>query len=210
MSALAGDLILNGNIGSGKTTLGRRLALEHGYVFFDEPVDDWDYLLGRIYKDGDVWLTPLFQAKVMSYYVSVTERILKMGVGRTRRIVVTRSPRSTLLFVEANRAAFGKKFLRALGDFVEMLEANFPFWLEARNVCLYQTADDCFANMNARATVEKDAVPLTYLEKLEILHHDYANRHGWEFVHAVDLDKAMARLLVRRPTKVAEVQAEEV
>lgn len=204
-SAIPGDLVLNGNIGSGKSSLGRRLASEHGYVFFDEPTDEWTYLLTRIYKHGDVYLTPLFQAKVMCYYAKVTEEILRLSDkpgGRTQPVVVTRSPRSTLLFIEANQATFTRRFHRALKDFVEMLESKFPFWLAARNICLYQTAESCFANMNHRGDVEQDVVPLSYLQKLDALHMTYAEVHRWEFIHATDLDVALSTLLKGPPAHI--------
>lgn len=191
---IPGDLIINGNIGSGKSSLIRRLADQHGYICFDEPTEEWEYLLTRIYKHGDVWLTPLFQAKVMCYYAKVTEEILRLGDDRKQPVVVTRSPRSTLLFIEANVGTFSRRFHRALKDWVDMLETTFPFWLGARSVCLYQTAECCYANMNDRGTVEKDVVPLSYLQKLDVLHLMYAENHGWEFVHSRNLDDALAKL----------------
>ena len=195
MHHVKGDCTLNGNIGVGKSTLIERFK-ELGYRIFDEPVDEWKFLLARIYKHGEKHLLPLFQWRVIEYYARITEEIVRMGPERAQPIMVTRSPDSAVLFILKNIADLGEKNARSVTGFITMIK-EFQFWRSAVNFYLYQPASRCFENMNKRETVESNTVPLKYLEDLEAWHDDFAQRYAWEHVDACDLDVAMQAILLK-------------
>jgi len=191
-----GDIILNGNIGVGKSTLLKRLRDEHHYLIYNEPVDEWKFLLQRIYE-GDKNLLPLFQWRVLFHFTHITEELLKLGENRNP-VAIERSPRSVLLFVEQNRDHFDSAFYDSMESWVLMME-QFPFWRQAHTFLCTQSPHRCWTNMQNRAHVEKDIVPIDYLERLDLLHNQYALLFKWEILDTTDLDDALTYLASKSP-----------
>lgn len=196
MHSVRGDVSLNGNIGAGKSTLIKLICeKDPNYIFYDEPVHEWEFLLGEIYKNGRKDLIWFFQWRVVLYYTKITEDVLRMGPNRTQPIVVTRSPYSAYLFMRANKDAIDREVQKGLVVYLNEL-IKMPFWNEMIDVYIYQDAEACFKNMTDRKGVEKGSVSLAYLDLLEKIHEKAMFTGHWDRkINAYDLQLARDEIL---------------
>ena len=169
--------LLEGNISSGKTTLGRALAEENRIGFIEEPVSTWqtgfdENLLDLFYKDSKRWAFT-FQMAAFMTRVKTWDEVL--ALTDHSNIVLERS-------IYADRYIFAKNcYQKGLISRTEYnLYGMLWDWLEEKwcdspdkIIYLRTPAKVCHERLRLRGRGEEESVPLSYLEDLEKLHDDW-------------------------------------
>lgn len=163
-------VLLEGNIAAGKTTLGERLAASEHFVFFPEPLAQWQTgyaanLLARFYTDTPRWAFTM-----------------QIGAFVTRaNTLALRQPDVNSVFersIYCDRHVFAKNlYEQGLLDDTEWA-VYVQFWDYAAaavprpDAILYlrTPAEECHRRLQVRARAEETAVSLDYLRQLEAQH----------------------------------------
>lgn len=163
-------VLLEGNIAAGKTTLGERLAASEHFVFFPEPLAQWQTgyaanLLARFYTDTPRWAFTM-----------------QIGAFVTRaNTLALRQPDVNSVFersIYCDRHVFAKNlYEQGLLDDTEWA-VYVQFWDYAAaavprpDAILYlrTPAGECHRRLQVRARAEETAVSLDYLRQLEAQH----------------------------------------
>jgi deoxyadenosine/deoxycytidine kinase len=174
-------ILLEGNIGAGKSTLGRALDESGLYAFIEEPVEAWQEgfagnLLDAFYSDMQRWAFT-FQITAFITRAKTWQEVL----ARTNhsRVVLERS-------IFTDRYVFGTNSYR-LGGMTDVewqvycglwdfLTSN--YCVEPDCILYYRTpAEVCLERMRVRARHEESGVSLDYLWQLETLHDEWLLKH---------------------------------
>jgi deoxyadenosine/deoxycytidine kinase len=189
-------VVVDGPIGAGKTSVLRVLqALQEVsmvrpefqnkmHVIFED-VDEWAYLLKKNYetmdcfhKGGYSWsINPqLFQLKVLTHYLSVTEKLMKLEEAcakdpeRFEVVLIERSPLDVLkIFLEVNGKAgvYSKHDLETLLRVGELI-ASAPEWNNnVHYLILDADAALCTSRMRVRDRDGEENINLTYMTQIE-------------------------------------------
>ncbi len=189
----AGDrlmVLIEGNIGAGKTTVGRAIAASGAFGFIEEPTAAWrkDFasnMLDYLYSDVTRWAftfqicTFITRAKTWPEIAARTDR---------RRVVLERS-------IFCDRFVFMENFYRAgmvqqveyqlycgLWDFLTLNYGVQPDLI----LYLRTPAEVCLQRIKERGRVEESGITLDYLLQLERLHDEWLLDGGDSQVAVLD------------------------
>jgi deoxyadenosine/deoxycytidine kinase len=181
-------ILLEGNIGAGKSTLGRTLKASGLFDFIEEPVEAWQEgfaanLLDAFYSDMKRWA---FTFQITAFITRA--KTWKEVLARTNhsRVVLERS-----IFTDRYVFATNSHRLGGMTDaewqvycgLWEFLVSN--YCVEPDCILYYRTpAEVCVERMKSRGRSEEAGVSLAYLQQLEALHDQWLLEHP----RAVTLD----------------------
>jgi len=170
-------ILLEGNIGAGKTTVGKTLAASGEFGFIEEPTSAWregfaSNLLQMFYSDSKRWAFT-FQICAFITRAKTWQEILEMTDHS--RVVLERS-------IFCDRYIFAKNCHRT----GLMTETEFQLYCGmwdflVDNYCvepdlilyLRTPAAVCLERIQARKREEEAGIPLEYLRQLEELHDEW-------------------------------------
>jgi deoxyadenosine/deoxycytidine kinase len=167
--------IIEGNIGSGKTTLINKLKNNSNFEVFEEPVEVWrnikgsneQNLLGLFYEDP-VRYSYLFQTIVFKTRLQSLDIIQQKNIRFSERSIWS------------DKYVFGKSCIE--NNKMNELEKNCYYqwfdWLEekfnpiASGIIYVKTSPElCLERIQQRARGEENTIPLSYLKELDDRHN---------------------------------------
>lgn len=170
-------ILLEGNIGAGKTTVGREMARSGAFGFIEEPTTAWregfaSNMLELFYADPHRWAFT-FQVCAFSTRAKTWSEVL----ARTdhSRVVLERS-------IFCDRYVFAENCYRtSLMSLTEyqlycgMWEFLVSNYCVQPNVILYlrTPAEECMQRIRSRGRTEETGITLEYLLQLEGLHDEW-------------------------------------
>ncbi len=183
-------ILLEGNIGAGKSTVGRALKDEGLFDFIEEPVARWQTgfasnLLESFYHDMNRWA---FTFQILAFITRAKTWQEILPVTEHERVILERS-------IFTDRYVFARNIYR-IGAMAEtewqiycglwdFLVAN--YCLEPDCIVYLRTpADVCLERIRLRGRGEETDISLEYLEQLEALHDDWLL--DLDHPHVVTLD----------------------
>jgi deoxyadenosine/deoxycytidine kinase len=185
-------ILLEGNIGAGKSTLGRTLAESGLFAFIEEPVEVWQKgfaanLLDAFYADMKRWA---FTFQITAFVTRAKTWKEVLALTDHSRVVLERSIFTDRYVFAANSHQLGGmsdvewQVYCGLWDF---LVSN--YCVEPDCILYYRTpAEVCVERMKSRGRSEEAGVSLEYLRQLEALHDQWLLEHP----RAVTLDGSRA------------------
>jgi deoxyadenosine/deoxycytidine kinase len=174
-------ILLEGNIGAGKSTMGRILKASGLFDFIEEPVEAWQEgfaanLLDAFYSDMKRWAFTfqitafVTRAKTWQEVLALTDHsrvVLERSIFTDRYVFATNSHRLGGMTDAEWQVYCG------LWDF---LATN--YCVEPECILYYRTpAELCVERMKARGRSEESGVSLEYLLQLEALHDQWLLEH---------------------------------
>jgi deoxyadenosine/deoxycytidine kinase len=185
-------ILLEGNIGAGKSTVGRVLKESGLFDFIEEPVEAWQEgfagnLLDAFYSDMQRWA---FTFQITAFVTRAKTWQEVLALTNHRRVVLERS-----IFTDRYVFAINSHRLGGMSDLEwevycglwDFLTAN--YCVEPDCILYYRTpAKVCQERMKLRARHEESDVSLEYLRQIETLHDEWLLQHP----HAVVLDGTRA------------------
>lgn len=169
--------IVEGNIGSGKTTLVNILKNNENFEVIEEPVklwlelkgDDNKNILQEFYEDPHRYAY-IFQTMVFKTRLNSIDHPQEKDVRFSERSIWT------------DKYVFGKSCIES--QKMNKLEAscyNFWFdWLEEKFnpqpdgiIYIKASPQKCMERINKRGRVEESSIPLSYLEELDFRHNEW-------------------------------------
>jgi deoxyadenosine/deoxycytidine kinase len=159
-------IVIDGNIGSGKTTALKNLSnhpwvRENMFQVVEENVDEWKPYLAEFYKDMKQNAL-LFQMKVLQHHMRQSQHVDKEFTKITER-----SPLSCLHVFGEN--LHQNNMLSDL-DMKLMFDMNRDFGWMPRIVFYINTpANICYERIHIRSR-ENEIIPMTYLEQIDELY----------------------------------------
>lgn len=150
---------IDGNIGSGKSSVLKELK-KKGFCVFEEELDDWGDLLHFFYNDPHRWMFTL-QIKILNSMKNQYEKICKLDKPY---VFIERSPRSSTVFVQngKNNGFICKEEETVLSNIYEKLKWN-PDVIFYLNI----DVDTCFKRINKRNRECESSIDLSYLKNLD-------------------------------------------
>jgi deoxyguanosine kinase len=176
-------LSLEGNIGSGKSTILQALKEKHpDWIFVDEPVGDWlalrnesgESLLEVFYKDKRRWSYTFQNAAVLYRFKKLRAALDSLDPEAKTVIVMERS-------LETDRQIFCRMLHR--DGFVDSLENRlYEDWFAHVSSMVPQVDGYIFVNTDPQMSFDRVAkraregesvIPLCYLEELDTYHREW-------------------------------------
>jgi len=185
-------IIVEGNIGSGKTTCLDKLESNENFEVIREPVDLW---LGVTGSDGKNLLQEFYEEPTRYAY------LFQSMVFKTRLQSIEHEQTSSVRFCErsiwTDRHVFGKSCINS--GKMNQLETNcYKFWFDWLEQKFYEkphaiiylkcSPEKCFARMHQRARNEETGVPLEYLQELHEYHEEWIGNWTQTPVLIIDND----------------------
>jgi len=174
-------ILLEGNIGAGKSTLGNTLKASGIFDFIEEPVEAWQSgfaanLLDMFYANMERWA---FTFQITAFITRAKTWQEVLALTDHSRVVLERS-------IFTDRYVFGTNSYRLGGmsdvewqvycGLWDFLVAN--YCVEPACVLYYRTpAEVCLERMKVRGRHEETGVTLEYLGQLEALHDQWLLEH---------------------------------
>jgi deoxyadenosine/deoxycytidine kinase len=185
-------ILLEGNIGAGKSTLGKTLAESGLFAFIEEPVEMWQTgfaanLLDAFYSDMERWA---FTFQITAFVTRAKTWKEVLALTDHTRVVLERS-----IFTDRYVFAKNSHQLGGMSDVEwdvycglwDFLVSN--YCVEPDCIIYYRTPSQvCVERMKARGRTEESEVSLDYLRRLEALHDEWLLDHP----RAVVLDGSRA------------------
>jgi deoxyadenosine/deoxycytidine kinase len=170
-------ILLEGNIGAGKSTMGRILKASGLFDFIEEPVEAWQEgfaanLLDAFYRDMKRWA---FTFQITAFVTRAKTWQEVLAFTDHSRVVLERS-------IFTDRYVFAANSYRLGGMTETEWQVYCRLWdFLASNYCVepdcilyYRTpAEICAERMKARGRSEESGVSLEYLLQLEALHDQW-------------------------------------
>jgi deoxyadenosine/deoxycytidine kinase len=174
---------IEGNIGSGKSTVLQKLREYHPHwVFVDEPVNDWlalknqkgESLLEVFYKDKQRWSYTFQNAAVLYRFKKLQEALRTLEKGKHHVIVMERC-------LETDRQIFSKMLWKD-GCMDDLEKKLYDEWFtHLRNMSpsvdayIYVNTNPelSFDRLKLRAREGESIIPLEYLEELANYHKEW-------------------------------------
>lgn len=174
-------ILLEGNIGAGKSTVGRLLKASSKFDFIEEPVDQWQggyasNLLDMFYHDMERWsftfqiLAFITRAKTWQEILARTEHsrvVLERSIFTDRHVFATSMHQIGAMSETEWQVYCG------LWDF---LSTNYCVEPDAI-VYLRTPAEECLERIKERDRSEEVGIELDYLKQLESLHDAWLLDH---------------------------------
>ena len=170
-------VLLEGNIGAGKTTVGRKIASSGLFSFIEEPTSQWREgfaanMLDLFYSDSHRWAFT-FQICAFVTRAKTWDEVAKYTDHR--QVILERS-------IFCDRYVFAENCFRS-GLFSEtefqlycgMWDFTVAQYCDEPDVILYlrTPADVCLQRIIDRGRAEETGIPLEYLLQLERLHDEW-------------------------------------
>jgi deoxyadenosine/deoxycytidine kinase len=174
-------ILLEGNIGAGKSTVGRTLKESGLFDFIEEPVEAWQdgfasNLLDAFYSDMGRWA---FTFQITAFVTRAKTWQEVLGLTNHRRVVLERSIFTDRYVFASNSHQLGGmtdvewQVYCGLWDF---LASN--YCVEPDCILYYRTpAEICLERVRVRARHEESSLSLEYLHQLEALHDEWLLEH---------------------------------
>ena len=169
---------IEGNIGSGKSTLIDLLKKQKGYCFLPEPVDVWNEIkdssgvtiLEKYYKDPKKYA---FSFQMMAYITRLD--IIKKHIVDNDTILITERS------IYTDREIFAK-MLHQNGD-IEDVEYNIYLrWFDEFStihldgiIYIKTTPEICLSRVEKRNRKGEESIPLSYLQMCHTFHEEWIN-----------------------------------
>ena len=170
-------ILLEGNIGAGKTTIGKAVAASGTFGFIEEPTKAWresfaTNMLDNLYRDIERWAftfqicTFITRAKTwpeISALIDQKQVVLERSIFCDRFVFVENFYRSGVMSLTEYQ------LYRGLWDF---LMSNY---LDQPDLILYlrTPAEVCLQRIKDRGRAEESGITLEYLLQLERLHDEW-------------------------------------
>lgn len=201
-------LAVAGSIGSGKTTLTRRLEARLGYRGLYESTADNPYL-EDFYADMARWALPL-----QLRFLAIRATQVRDAVGQSASIVQDRTCYEDAEIFAAHLAARGDMAPRDWETYQLVAEPLLDH-LPAPDLLVYlhRTPDDCRRQIRERGRGYEQSLPEGYLEELGHRYDEFFERYqrgqkllvegeGNDFLHSeADLDALVARVADALPQR---------
>jgi deoxyadenosine/deoxycytidine kinase len=170
-------ILIEGNIGAGKTTVGKALAAVETFGFIEEPTEAWregfaSNMLELFYSDTQRWAFTfqicafITRAKTWREVLALTDHsrvVLERSIFCDRFVFAENCYRTGLMTPTEYQLYCG------LWDF---LVSN--YCVEPDLILYLRTpAETCLQRIKARDRVEESGIPLEYLLQLENLHDEW-------------------------------------
>lgn len=174
-------ILLEGNIGAGKSTVGRMLRSSELFDFIEEPVTRWQSgfasnLLESFYKDMPRWS---FTFQILAFITRAKTWQEVLALTDHSRVVLERS-----IFTDRH------VFASSMHDMGAMTETEWQVYCGlwdflVSNYCvepncivyLRTPAEVCLERINVRDRSEESGIQLEYLQRLEALHDRWLLKH---------------------------------
>jgi len=170
-------ILLEGNIGAGKSTLGRMLHKSELFGFIEEPVGAWqkdfsENLLGLFYSDTKRWAFTFQLAAFITRAKTWTEVLAMIDHDN---VVLERS-------IYCDRYVFAKNCYQSglMTETEWQIYCRMWDWLQGNwcakpdNILYLRTpAEVCQERLRKRGRGEEENIPLGYLKDLETLHDEW-------------------------------------
>lgn len=177
-------LSIEGNIGSGKSTVLKKLKDEYpDWVFVDEPVNEWlalknghgESLLEVFYKNKTRWSYTFQNAAVLYRYKKLKQALDSLQVQEKPHVIIMERS------LETDRQIFCAMLHK--DGFIDPLEKKlYEDWFAHLNAMLPEVDGYIYINTGAKLAFERVAkraregesiIPLEYLEELETYHRKW-------------------------------------
>lgn len=155
---------VDGNIGTGKSTLLKNLE-QKGYYVFQEDLSDWGELLNRFYSNQKRWMCTL-QVSIIHSMHQQYQQIQKLPHDV---IFVERSPQSSMIFV---KNGIRQGFLDSEENRVIQNLYNEWKWIPDISFYVDTPVEICHERILNRKRECEDGIGLDYLK---FLHDEYAS-----------------------------------
>jgi deoxyadenosine/deoxycytidine kinase len=182
---------IEGNIGSGKSTIIEYLKSLKKYNFVDEPVNEWlsiknkngDNALECIYKDQK---QNAFCFQVLAYITRLKKLLDTVYTNENSLIITERS-------IETDRNVFAKMLYE--DDLLSSIEwETYNYWFDTFkekskvDIIIYikTNPDKCLERINKRNRTEESTIKLEYLEKCDKFHNDWLDNHNYGKIIVID------------------------
>lgn len=157
---------IDGNIGSGKSTVLNYLHTHYRIPIDPEPVQKWLPYLEEMYKNGTGAFD--FQVRVWLDRCWIQQR------PNMSSLVMERSPYfQSNVFIPANHEN-GKLTIKEYHMLEEMYVKSFSLWSPNGYIYLRSNPNKCVERINRRARSCEDGIDINYISQLHALHeHAY-------------------------------------
>ena len=170
---------IEGNIGSGKSTLVEYLKSLGTYIFVDEPVNEWLTIKD---KDGSNALECFYKDKkenafcfqILAYITRLKKLMDKLKNNPDNVIIITERS------IETDRNVFAKMLYE--DGFLSSIEwETYNYWFDTFKdvskvdliIYIKTSPEKCLERINKRNRVEENNIKLDYLEKCNKYHDDW-------------------------------------
>jgi deoxycitidine kinase len=181
---------IEGNIGSGKSTLVEYLKSFGTYVFVDEPVSEW---LAIKDKDGHNALECFYKNQkdnafcfqILAYITRLKKLMDKIKESPSDVIIITERS------IETDRNVFAKMLYE--DGFLSSIEwETYNYWFDTFKetskvdsiIYIKTSPEKCLERINKRNRVEESSIKLNYLEKCNKYHDDWL--HNYKNIIIID------------------------
>lgn len=170
-------ILLEGNIGAGKTTVGKVLAASDSFGFIEEPTTIWQEgfasnMLELFYSDAERWA---FTFQICAFITRAKTWYEVLALTNHSRVVLERS-------IFCDRFVFAENCYRTglmTPTEYQLYRGLWKFLVS--NYCvepdlilyLRTPAEVCLERIKVRDRVEEAGIPLDYLLQLENLHDEW-------------------------------------
>lgn len=170
-------ILLEGNIGAGKTTVGRAIAASGLYGFIEEPTRAWQEqfasnMLENLYRDPARWA---FTFQICTFITRAKSWAEIARLTNHSRVVLERSIFcDRFVFVE-NFYRTGLMTLTEYQLYCGMWEYMTSHYLDRPDMIIYlrTPSEVCLERIRARGREEECGISLEYLLQLERLHDEW-------------------------------------
>lgn len=151
-------IVIDGNIGSGKTTQLKRLSENQGIHVQCEPIHDWP--LSLFYEDKQRWAF-LLQMTILKSFLE------------NDAVVWERSP-------ESSREVFWKMLMKS-GTGVKEEDAIYSYfydtysWTPDVHIYIRTEPEECFRRLSSRLQEGDTKIDLDYIKQVHTYYEDYIN-----------------------------------
>jgi len=174
-------ILLEGNIGAGKSTVGQMLKSSGRFDFIEEPVDKWQggfasNLLDSFYRDMERWS---FTFQILAFITRAKTWQEVLARTNHSRVVLERS-----IFTDRHVFATSMHHIGAMSETEWQVYCGLWDFLVS-NYCvepdcivyLRTPAQVCLQRISERDRSEESGIQLAYLEQLEALHDQWLLDH---------------------------------
>ena len=173
--------LLEGNIGAGKTSLGKILKASTRFEFLEEPVAMWregfaSNLFEAFYQDMERWS---FTFQIMAFttraktWSEILAKVQGDQVVLERSIYTDRNVFAKNLYAQGAMQDSEWQLYQQLWDFLALNYCETP----DKILYLRTPAELCLERIKLRGRDEEQQMPLDYLKRLEDLHDEWLLEH---------------------------------
>lgn len=155
-------IVIDGSIGSGKTTILEMLK-KRGHKVVTEPIDEWP--LEEFYKDPLRW-TFLLQMSILKSFLNRDSDTVQERCMQTSYHVFFEMLKET--------HSFHPKEIEVYDYFYEKMK-----WTPDIHIYLKASPEKCYENIKKRTQTGDSYISLEYLQKLDSYYEDFITSHNY-------------------------------